>query len=82
MASAASAARPYLFISASGVSLTWQTGTVLTRGRTELRQVSWKELHIPKQFFTSLLKSSARGDIVAGGLVQISQPQFSFHCRQ
>ena len=58
VANGASAARPYLFISASVVSPTLQTSIVLTRGWKGLGQVSIGELRMPLQLFTSLVNSS------------------------
>ena len=67
MANRASAARPYPFISASVVSPTLQTDTILTQGWKGLGQVSIGELRMTLQLFRSLVSSSTPGDMVGGG---------------
>ena len=74
VASGANAARPWPFISASVVSPTLQTGTVLTRGWKMLGQVSIGELRMPLQLFTSLVNSSTPENIVGGGVFKSQSP--------
>ena len=74
MVNGASATRPLLLISASVVSPTVQTGTVLTRGWKGIGQVSIGELRILLPLLTSLVKSSTQGDMVGGGFLKSESP--------
>ena len=82
VASGASAARPLLFISASLVSPTLQTGTVLTRGRKRLGQVSIGELWMPLQFFGSLVKGSIPEAMVGRCFFESETPSFALSAAQ